>query len=149
MVQRVDREDNENEDLEIAEEIETEDVTEETALASDKYKYLNKVLDYINRSNNHSLDDDLDENCINYIVKCVQCLISKKLNDFLEYFELNPEIFVRLAKLSHYPSVGHLLTKLLTDEEDNLSEAALTAKSKIIPLLLQKIHSEISKSTTG
>lgn len=62
---------------EIAEEIETEDnVVEEQPLQVDKYKYLNKVLDYIH-------GETLEENCLNYITKTFQVLLRKKLNAFL------------------------------------------------------------------
>jgi hypothetical protein len=42
----------------------------------DKYKYLNKVLDYIK-------GESLEENCLNYITKVFQVLLRRKLNAFL------------------------------------------------------------------
>lgn len=66
--------------------------------------------------------ENLDENCINYIAKCLQILVRKKLNAFLEYFSLYPEVLARLTQISHFPSISHLLAKLITDDEDNMTD---------------------------
>jgi hypothetical protein len=92
--------------------------------------------------------ESLEENCINYITKSLLILVRKRLNAFLEYFRLFPDVLARLTQISHFPSVSHLLAKLITDDEENLTPDALEARSKIIPLLLQKIHSELSLSRT-
>jgi hypothetical protein len=125
---------------EIAEEIETEDTTPPIPEA-DKYKFLNKILDYIQ-------GESLEENCLNYIVKSLQILVRKKLNAFLEYFHQFPEVLARLTQISHFPSVSHLLAKLLTDEEDDMTALAIETKSKILPLLLQKVHSSLTANNT-
>ena len=51
--------------------------------------------------------------------------------------------------ISNYPSVAHLLAKMLTDDDDNLTDKALSVKDKIIPLMLEKVHKGISLPETS
>lgn len=107
----------------------------------DKYKYLSKIVEYIHGEN-------LEENCLNYITKCLLILVRKQLNAFLEYFHQNPQVLDRLGQLAHFPSVARLLGKLITDDEDNMSPSATEVRKRILPLLLRKIRGEVSKAST-
>lgn len=70
-------------------------------------------------------EEELDENCLNYVANALSTLLRKKLNDFLTYFHLHPATLARLAALAHHPAIAHLLAKLLTDDQDALSPSAL------------------------
>lgn len=54
----------------------------------------------------------------------------------------------RLGQLAHFPSVARLLGKLITDDEDNMSESALEVRRRIFPLLLRKIRAEVDMAST-
>ena len=54
----------------------------------------------------------------------------------------------RLGQLAHFPSVARLLGKLITDDEDNMSEGATEVRKRILPLLLGKIRAEVSRAST-
>lgn len=58
-------------------------------------------------------------------------------------------MLVRLAQLSHFPSVARLLGKLITDDEDNMSSNATETRKRILPLLLEKIRGEVEKASTS
>jgi len=62
-----------NNDEEIEEEIETEDSGAAIIEEKDKYRYLVQILEYVN-------NEQLDENCLNYISKALQTLVRKKIN---------------------------------------------------------------------
>jgi|JI6StandDraft_1071083.scaffolds.fasta_scaffold279004_2 hypothetical protein len=80
------------------------------------------------------------------MAKALQTLVRKKISRFLEFFLLKPEYFTRLAELSHFPSISHLLAKMLTDDEDHLTEKALSVKKMIVPALLHKLHQDIHEA---
>ena len=92
----------------------------------------------------------MDENCVNYITKTLATLVRKKVSLFLEFFIEHIKFLNRLIHLSYFPSVAHLLAKMLTDDDDDsLTFKAQSIKEKIIPLLLDKIHQEISRPSTS
>jgi hypothetical protein len=129
---------NPNDDSEITEEIETEEAEE--ASESDRYKWVNRVVDYLQ-------GEELDENCVNYIAKSLQMLVRKRLCALLEYLRHSPDVLSRLAQLAHFPAIAQLLTKLVTDD-DQLTPAAHEARQMVVPLLLQKLHTDLSLPAT-
>ena len=88
-------------------------------------------------------------NCVNYIRKTMATLIRKKISLFLEFFIEHLKLLNRLIHLSYFPSVSHVLAKMLTGDDDSLTFKAQSIKEKIIPLLLDKIHQEISRPSTS
>ena len=54
----------------------------------------------------------------------------------------------RLGQLAHFPSVARLLGKLITDDEDDMSESATEVRKRILPLLLRKIRAEVDMAGT-
>lgn len=127
-------------DEEIAEEIETEDGPTDVQ-EEDKYKYLLRIWEYFDC-------EDPDENCLNYIAKSLQTLIRKKLSEFLEFFSADPDRLKKLVRLAHYPSVAHLLAKIVTDDEENLSRAAQDIRTLIVPLMIEKMHSGMGSGSS-
>ena len=65
---------------------------------------------------------------ITYICKALATLVRKKISEFLEYFIQHEELLVIMVKISYFPSVAHLIAKMLTDDEDNLTDRALSVK---------------------
>lgn len=56
-----------------------------------------------------------------------------------------PDVLARFAQLAHFPSVAQLLTKLIVAEDDhNMPPAAHEARQMVIPLLLQKLHTDLA-----
>jgi hypothetical protein len=89
--------------------------------------------------------EELDENCVNYIVKSMQVLVTKRLGTFLKYLRACPDVLSRLAHLAHFPSIAQLFTKLVTDEDEYMPTAAREARQMVIPLLLQKLHTDLAR----
>jgi hypothetical protein len=50
--------------------------------------------------------------------------------------------------IAHYPAVTHLIAKMLTDDDDGLTDRAFSVKERIIPLLLERLHNDIDKGST-
>lgn len=92
--------------------------------------------------------EELEENCINYIAKCLQVLVRKRLGALLEYLRHCPDVLSRVAQISHFPGIAQLLAKLVTDDDDHMPPAAHEARQMLVPLLLQKLHSDLSLSSS-
>lgn len=81
---------------------------------------------------------------MNYIVKSIQVLVRKRLGTLLEYLRACPDVLSRLAHLAHFPSIAQLFTKLITDEDEYMPTPAHEARQMVIPLLLQKLHTDMA-----
>jgi hypothetical protein len=103
--------------------------------------FLNSLFEYLN-------SPELDENCVNYISKTLATLVRKKISDYLEFFIEHPECLNRLVEISTFPSIAHLLAKMLADDDDGLTDRAFSIKEKIIPALMEKVHENIAKKET-
>lgn len=82
---------------------------------------------------------------MNYIAKSLQVLVRKRLGPLLEYLRVCPDVLARLAHLAHFPAIAHLLAKLIVaDDEEDMPPAAHEARRMIVPLLLQKLHTDLA-----
>ena len=51
------------------------------------------------------------------MVKALNCLVRKKAEELLNFFDKRPQVFKRLIELNNFSSISQFLIKILSDDE--------------------------------
>ena len=78
------------------------------------------------------------------MVKALNCLIRKKADEFLEFFDKKPKYLQRLIELNNFSSINQFLIKIISDDDIHYKNVR-KIKEIIIEGVLNKLKDSINE----